>query len=245
MACKKNAARQEYAEREHGQNGSKPALAATSCKEHSMSFSSFLKPLPLLSAALLLQACGNFAPKEETSAQPEEILTVIPEIDPAAPAIEVLDRGYGYINRRGEIVIPPRFDIAWEFAANGLARVEVDGKIGYINTKGEEVISPRFGFAGDFADNGLAAVEEDGKWGYINAQGEEVIPLRFDFARAFTANGLAAVEANGKWGYINTQGEEVIPLRFDDAGDFGDNDLAWIRENGKAGYLDRYGQVVR
>jgi hypothetical protein len=39
---------------------------------------------------------------------------------------------YGYINEKGEEVIPPRFDDAQPFAANGLAAVRVKGKWGYI-----------------------------------------------------------------------------------------------------------------
>ena len=39
---------------------------------------------------------------------------------------------WGCINEKGEEVITPRFDDAEDFAANGLARVEVNGKYGYI-----------------------------------------------------------------------------------------------------------------
>jgi hypothetical protein len=73
---------------------------------------------------------------------------------------------WGYINTKGEEVIPLRFDYVWPFS-NGLALVFVDGKGGYINEKGEIVIAPRFGDARSFDANGLAAVLVNGKWGYI------------------------------------------------------------------------------
>jgi hypothetical protein len=151
---------------------------------------------------------------------------------------------YGYINAKGELVIPPTFEDAWDFAANGLARVEMEGKQGYINAKGGFVIEPNFGWAGDFAANGLAVVEMEGKWGYINAKGEEVIPLRYSSAGDFAANGLAPVKMEGKWGYINAKGEEVIPLRYSWVGDFAANGLAVVRVEGKWGYINARGEEV-
>ena len=77
----------------------------------------------------------------------------------------------GYINSQGEMVIPPRFEWAGFFAANGLAPVQENGKWGYINTKGEMMIPPRFEDTLGFEDTyGLASVKENGKWGYINAK---------------------------------------------------------------------------
>ena len=46
---------------------------------------------------------------------------------------------WGYVNDKDEWVIPPRFEVAMYFAANGLAEVEENGKRGYINVKGELV----------------------------------------------------------------------------------------------------------
>lgn len=107
---------------------------------------------------------------------------------------------YGYINKKGEEVIPAKYDDAWDFQENGLARVgEQIGENeygnptyihGYINEKGEEVIPIKYDRANDFEENGLALVgkqtgeDEDGepvyKYGYINEKGEEVIRLKYD-----------------------------------------------------------------
>ncbi|MDR3352863.1 MAG: WG repeat-containing protein [Zoogloeaceae bacterium] len=170
----------------------------------------------------------------------------------------------GYINEKGEEVIPPRFDRADDFAANGLASVKINGKWGFIDRKGEEVIPPRFDLVESFTANGLAAVEIDDdecrytrKWGYINERGEEVIPLRFDNAYPFDTNGLALVKsgaelpswmdslaANGHWGYINEKGEEIIPARFDEASYFAANGLAVVKINDKWGYINEKGEEV-
>ena len=151
---------------------------------------------------------------------------------------------FGYINAKGEMVIPARFDVAVDFTANGLARIKENGKWGYINAKGEMVIPARFDYVGNFAANGLAYIKENGKWGYINAKNEMVIPARFDNADDFAANGLAKVRENGKWGYINAKGEMVIPARFDDANDFAANGLARVVENGKYGYINAKNEMA-
>lgn len=58
---------------------------------------------------------------------------------------------YGYINRKGEVVISPRFEQAEPFS-EGLAQVMQKGKWGYIDTSGEYVIPPRFDDADTFRD---------------------------------------------------------------------------------------------
>jgi hypothetical protein len=93
---------------------------------------------------------------------------------------------WGYIDTSGREVIPPRFDKAESFTANGLARFRKGQKWGYIDVRGRKVIPPRFDEAGYFAANGLAEVKVDGKRGYIDASGKEVIPLRFENAVSFS-----------------------------------------------------------
>jgi len=151
---------------------------------------------------------------------------------------------YGYINTKGEIVIPPRFEYVGDFAVNGLVAVMENRKSGYINTKGEMVIPPKFEWASNFAANGLAVFRENREWGYINARGEMIIPPRFGWAKDFAANGLAAVRENREWGYINARGEMIIAPRFEWAKDFAANGLAAVRENGKWGYVNAKGEMV-
>jgi RNA polymerase subunit RPABC4/transcription elongation factor Spt4 len=129
----------------------------------------------------------------------------------------------GYSNKKGELVIEPRFNSASDFS-EGLAYVQIDekGKYGYINKEGKLVIEPRFNSASDFSE-GLAYVqlEKNGKWGYINKKGEMVVESRFYIARKFSY-GLALVqlEKNGKWGYINKKGEWSIEPKFELANSF-------------------------
>ena len=138
-----------------------------------------LKTALLLSvAALMLSGC--LASLRDESARQGAEMEISPfDLPPTKWSSTNISR-WGYINGKGEIVIPPRFGDAGEFSANGLARVKVGEKYGFINKKGEEVIPPRFDETYGFSANGLAPVKVGRKWGFINEKGEEVIPPRFD-----------------------------------------------------------------
>jgi hypothetical protein len=86
---------------------------------------------------------------------------------------------YGFINKKGEWIIKPKYGSAYQFS-QGLARVRMMLKgakyspWGYINSAGEEVIKLQFSQASDFFKEGIARVVKDGKYGYINKKGEYV-----------------------------------------------------------------------
>jgi hypothetical protein len=90
---------------------------------------------------------------------------------------------YGFINARGEWVIPPKFKWVFSFDDNGLAGAQDDnGKMGFINAKGEWGIPPKFGYAGSFEANGLASVQfkKPGPRQYIDFTGRSVVPVAHD-----------------------------------------------------------------
>jgi rRNA maturation protein Nop10/predicted DNA-binding WGR domain protein len=186
----------------------------------------------VLTISLGLQGCGSPAdeaglPKDAAEfpgIKAEELvgIDIILRRDPRFS--EVVYGKRGFINLKGEIIIPPRFDYCssygeyrfggQDFAKNGLLIVDDNGKFGYMNTRGEMVIPARFPHAEGFTANGLAVVkEENGKFGYINAKGEMEIPARFEEADSFGRNGLAFVEDDEGWGFINDRGEKVIKTR--------------------------------
>ncbi len=82
------------------------------------------------------------------------------------------NKGYGYINNKGEIVIEPCYLSAGRFYTD-LARVKIDGNYGYINTKGELAIPAQYSSAPEKLDE-LAIVEKDGVTLVINFLGNVV-----------------------------------------------------------------------
>ena len=102
------------------------------------------------------------------------------------------DGKWGFINRKGEIVIAPVYgwqteqDGTEQAFHNGRAKIEVNGKSGYIDKNGTMVIPPQFSLAYPCSE-GLAAVTKaesmDTDWGYVDSTGKWVIPPSFRGAR--------------------------------------------------------------
>jgi hypothetical protein len=98
---------------------------------------------------------------------------------------------YGYINIDNDgILIPARFDVAWNFdVESGLAAFVLDGKMGFINTKGEYVLKPTFPYNNDnyiaepfIFENGLCfAPSASGKVGKIDTSMNLVIDTVFKY----------------------------------------------------------------
>lgn len=132
--------------------------------------------------------------------------------------------GIGFVDRKGEFVIPPRFSAVHPFS-EGLAAVAEKDLWGFIDKAGNFVVKPQFcdpanENAGQFQD-GLAEVcdPKTQKHGFINRDGKIVIPFRFGDPNrppvgSGFAGGLAEVElvtpsGDIKEGYINTKGAFV------------------------------------
>ena len=97
----------------------------------------------------------------------------------------------GIVNiKNGKIIVPPTYRRAWSYS-NGLAGVELYGKIGFINTEGKVVIGFKFPFKGNkltefVFHNGHCLVsyqkknEEKQKLGVIDTLGHWVIKPEYD-----------------------------------------------------------------
>jgi len=136
-----------------------------------------------------------------------------------------LEGRYGYINKKGKMVIKPKFDWALNFT-DGLAPVQITkilkGKVwGYVDKKGKFVIKPKFDglIAGQF-QKGLADVDikldKKGQWfGYIDKSGKFLIEPKFNLAGPFNEEGIAEVTlidySNNirRKGYINRKGQYI------------------------------------
>ena len=142
------------------------------------------------------------------------------ELTPA----KALDYHAGYINRKGEEIIPFTYKRCRPFSQEGLGAFctgsiyTSSGAWGFVNKCGEEIIQPQYVDVGDFHE-GLAWICQD--------------------------NGTKAGFGfrGGKFGFINTDGEVVIPARYDDVSSFYKG-RALVWQNGKAFFIDKNGEVL-
>nr|WP_294680799.1 WG repeat-containing protein [uncultured Anaerotignum sp.] len=112
---------------------------------------------------------------------------------------------WGYINTKGELVIPLAFSGGSDFS-EGLAAMDASAeneeiRLGYIDKAGNWVIPPKYSRANAFSE-GLAAVAvetENGeqRWGYIDRAGNWVAEPQFKSVQPFYEGVAAAMKADG------------------------------------------------
>jgi len=146
---------------------------------------------------------------------------------------------YGYMNSRGEVVIPPNFEYAEDFV-DGMAIVKTGNGYGVIDKSGRYILQPIYSGC-KLLGNGLIAYEAY-KWKLKDAEGKDIGALEFDDIMKFS-EGLAAVKIGDKWGFINTGGELVIEPVYDFAANFEDS-LCSVQINDRWGLIDIYGNKI-
>lgn len=165
------------------------------------------------------------------------------------PAAVMVAGEWGFINRRGETVIPNEWDETPGFAASGLATVARNGRWGAIDATGRLVVPLHFDRISAFDGAGMAAVTIGFGSGYISSNGRIIIPLRYQQAAPFDAHGMArVVDGHNKAGWIDREGKVRVPFEYDP------QDSHWVAVdhprllavtvNRLAGLLDRTGKWV-
>lgn len=152
----------------------------------------------------------------------------------------------GYLDKRGNVVIPPVYTSAGAFG-QGLAAVSKDwSPHGYINPKGEVKINYQFVSAGRFDKQGRAIVGQEDKemrYGVIDKQGKFVIRPQFALLHGGGDRYRIKLERGSDYGYCDAKGKLVINPQFEDASPFGDSDLAPVQVGEMYGYIDKKGAI--
>jgi hypothetical protein len=181
------------------------------------------------------------------------------------------DQKEGFVDTKGNWVIPPQFRLAEDFI-DGVAPVVPEGtdKWGAIDKRGNLIIPPKYDMAskigftlddyeyspyvensipydkrsslGAFSED-LAPEKSSEKWGYINKTGAIVIPEKFDHASPFSES-LALVSIGTKYGYIDHSGSFVIAPKFQYGYMFHEELASVVTEDGTCGYIDKKGAFV-
>jgi WG containing repeat len=101
--------------------------------------------------------------------------------------VKIKDK-YGFIDRQGKLVVPPKYDEIINDTPNNGYGIESY----YDSLRKEEITQARIG----------------NKWGYINTQGAIQIPMKFDNAESFKY-GVAEVTIGKRIFYIDRQGKTL------------------------------------
>ena len=155
---------------------------------------------------------------------------------------------FGFIDRRGNEIIPCVWRSVGPFSEYMAAVIDDNKRCGYVDVTGRLAIPCVFEEGWPFRD-GLAIVQKDRKLGMINLQGDIVIPCRWRRMWSFV-DGLAVVQDFNKClGFIDRSGELVIPCRWKKVNYF-QNGLAKVSDSrrffrDKWVYIDKQGRIVK
>ncbi len=128
---------------------------------------------------------------------------------------QITDTGekFGYINDRGDIIIPCIYDSALDFKY-GKAIVRKGKYSGIINVEGETIIPFVYtGFNSSYDHNVIASADEYGKWGLISFKNEKLCDFKYDYIFEFE-NGFAYTIKDHKYGIIDASGNEIAKPQF-------------------------------
>ena len=126
----------------------------------------------------------------------------------------ISDDKIGYLNKKGQTVIPATFDYFTNARSEGefvgmYAKVSKANKFGLIDRFGKPVIPFSYSKLGGVSS--LISFEKAGKWGYIDLQNKVLVPPMYEAAESFKS-GLGVVQLLTLKGAINAKGETVIPV---------------------------------
>ena len=160
----------------------------------------------------------------------------------APPFLPVfLDGRFGYIDRRGELVIRPQFSFAGMFE-EGRAVVGQDCCFGYIDRDGHVVVDCTYDEAGPYC-NGVAAVCQGGLFCLVDGTGTPLFPPLYETLTC-PACGLALASLDDKFGFVGPSGEVRLPLVFDDASPLDVAGWAHVVLGEEAYFIDTEGGCV-
>jgi len=155
-----------------------------------------------------------------------------------------IDNKVGFINTRGQLVVPPKLDGAMPLVSNRLAVAQVEGRYGFINRKGELVIPAKYDRAKRFAC-GMAPVKVGEQWHYIDENGDTVLTGPYQAAFRFLPEGVTSVKIDDKYTLIDTKGQRLTGKTFPLLIPMGAEGLIAARLPGnKWGYLSLKGEIV-
>ncbi len=141
---------------------------------------------------------------------------------------------YGYINKKGEWVIPAQFSGASSFYSSGYAQVEINGRTVFIDKQGKVQNTASFDSSRPFY-YGYAVATLNGNYGLIDSKFNYVIPPVYTYLSDMSKDGLVVYKAaSDNYGYMDKNGNVLMrngrPVFYEEANEFVDG-YAVVCEN--------------
>lgn len=195
--------------------------------------------------ALVADSCGyGFIDKNGKEVIKCQYMMALPFSEGLAAVKDKKTEKWGYINKKGEVVIPFLYRYPRSYT-EGYAFVEKEeNKWAYIDKRGNNITPWEDSFTGyNFFVEGRAQIKRDGKYGYIDYSGKTVIPCKFDHGSFFYGK-YAIVQNESKYGVINRTGNYVVIPKYKKIDRIVDPYVFVVGENNKEGVVDVFGNQI-
>jgi len=156
---------------------------------------------------------------------------------------------YGFVNKKGDLVINHEFDAVGKFVENTIAVAQYEElpdssylKWYFIDKAGNKAIDKKFTDVHDFSE-GYAAVSIDGKWGWIDKKGKFIFGNDFQECKSFS-EGFAAFKKGDAWGLINNKGKIIAQPNYFDVGEMHEHFATFSMGPKNVGFIDTLGNIV-
>jgi hypothetical protein len=156
---------------------------------------------------------------------------------------------WGYIDKKGSIIINPQFNEANLFIEDLALVKSNDDKFGFIGKDGKYIINATYKFATNFSEGLACVVLENGKPQFIDKKGNVKFIVNNGEEVGVFSEGLAAVKVGGKYGFIDKEGKMKINAQFDGVTNFNEG-VALVGKINKEekdvllGFINKKGELV-
>ena len=153
----------------------------------------------------------------------------------------VLEGKWGFINRKGMVVVDAKYDTVSPFS-EGMAVVGKGDKFGVIDQNGKLIIPFDYDAIHSFSE-GKAVVKTGRKKFFIDQKGKTYVFGLFEDLMDFHESRAAFMTRNGKWGFIDHKGNKIVTEMYDFVWNFREQ-RALVKRGDLYGYIDIDGNEV-
>lgn len=160
---------------------------------------------------------------------------------------KVSGSAYGYINDKGNFIIKPKYQNAYDFNEFGTAVVEKNNVMGIINLRGDYVVKPIYDSISPYKE-GRAVYVLKGSMGVMDERGKAITKKAYNFIGDYNEGravfGVNNPEGDYVYGYLDRYGKEIVSPRFLEATEFNDG-VALVKSKTKEyGLISRDGRLT-
>ena len=159
---------------------------------------------------------------------------------------------FGFINRKGEIIVPIEYIAIGMFGEihRDWALVQKGNEFGFINKSGKVVVPIEYNAIGMFGEihRDWALVQKGSEFGFINKVGKVAVPIEYNAIGMFgeIRRDWALVQKGSEFGFINKVGKVVVPIEYSAIGMFGEiaSDLTLVQKASRFGLMNFKGEEI-